>query len=343
MNIFSSYEILYSSLESSEEQSFQDAVELLQVLSYFHFQNIRLDVFIYAATNTLLEVEDLNRQAEEEEGLRRRLALVKRKSWSGWLTEFALRYVRFFDTPPALSSALKNPYMLDIAKCEEEVRDRTRAALAVLESRSLVNNLDRLEGRYSMHPLIQDWIRDRPESSTAQQALWCQVAVTIISRSITIPPLGDTEKERDMRRDLLPHINHAREWQEKIKSRLEQNSSLRKRSWPLLRSGFGRHEALEMVRFSRVFSECGLFKKALELQVKARTFAIGFLGKEHPMSIKITLAVAGTLWELSETSEGTRLQRQLYEICTKSLGENDPMTLTITDLLASSLCFHGRW
>jgi tetratricopeptide (TPR) repeat protein len=342
MNVFSSYEILYQSLESSEEQSFQDAIELLQVISYFHFQNVRLDIFIYAATNTLKEAEGLNKQAKEEEELKRRLSLVKRKSWSGWLTELALHFIRYIDTPPALPSALKNPYNLTIAKFEEEVQDRTRAALAVLESRSLVNNLDRFEGRYSMHPLIHQWVRERPESSTAQQALWCQVALTIISRSITIPPLGDTEKERDMRRDLLPHIIHARNCQEIVKSRLEENSSQRTRLWPVLRSDFGRHEALEMVRFSRVFSECGLFKDALELQMKVRAFAIGFLGEEHPLSIRITLAVAGTLWELSETSEGTRLQRQLYGICTKSLGENDPMTLTITDLFASSLCFHGR-
>jgi tetratricopeptide (TPR) repeat protein len=343
MNISSTYEILYHSLETSNEQSFQDAIELLQVISYFHFQNIRLDAFIFAATNTLKEAEGLNKQAKEEEELRRRLSLANRRSWSGWVTELALRYVRHFDTPPALPSALKNPYKLTVAKLEEEVRDRTRAALAVLVSRSLVNTMDRLEGRYSMHPLIHQWVRERPELSTAQQALWCQVAVTIISRSITIPPLGDTETERDMRRDLLPHMIHARNCQELIKSKLEENSTQRTRFWPLLRSDFGRREALEMVRFSRVFSECGLFKDALQLQMKVRTFAIGFLGEEHPLSIRITLALAATYWELSETSESTRLQRRLYGICKKVLGEDDPMTLTITDLLASTLCYHGRW
>jgi tetratricopeptide (TPR) repeat protein len=343
LNVFSTYEILYQSLASSDEQDFQDAVELLQVISYFHFQNIRLDVFIYAATNTIKETEDLNKQAQEEEKLKKRLSLMKRKSWSDWITELAIRYARYFDTPPALPSALKNPYKLTVTKLEEEVRDRTRAALAILESRSLVNNLDRLEGRYSMHPLIHQWIRERPDLSTAQQALWCQVALTVISRSITIPPLGDTEKERDMRRDLLPHLMHARSCQELVRSKLEDNSSGQTRLWPLLQSAFGRREALEMVRFSRVFSECGMFKAALELQTKVQTFAVGYLGEEHPLSIKITLAVTGTLWELSETSEATRLQRKLYGICTTSLGENDPMTLTITDLLASGLCFHGRW
>ncbi len=50
MNVFSSYEILYQSLEASQEESFQDAIEL-SIRFRTCICNIRLDTLICAATN----------------------------------------------------------------------------------------------------------------------------------------------------------------------------------------------------------------------------------------------------------------------------------------------------
>ena len=68
-SIFGTYEILYESLEIAatgrgglhqgrELQSYQDAMQLLQVFSYMHFQNIRLDMLVCAAVNPIQEQED---------------------------------------------------------------------------------------------------------------------------------------------------------------------------------------------------------------------------------------------------------------------------------------------
>lgn len=342
MNVFSSYEILYQSLEASQKQSFQDAVELLQVFSYHHFQNIRLDVFINAATNPLKEAKEREKEAKEDEELARKLAMLRRRTWSRWLGELAFRLLQYLDTPPALPDALKNPYGLSGNSFEEEVHLRLRTALVVLVSRSLIMKQDRLEDRYSMHPLVHKWVRERPKMSTSQQALWCQVATTTLARSILLPPLGDTEKERSMRRELLPHIMHVRGCQEVIRQRLEENQSLRKGIWPVMTMEFGSLQAIEAARFSRVYSECGLWNEALQLQSKVRDFLIRMFGEEHLLSIKITLFLVSTLWELSRTKEATELQYRLYEACIKSLGGDHPMTLRVTDLLGSSLCFQGR-
>jgi len=106
---------------------------------------------------------------------------------------------------------------------------------------------------------------------------------------------------------------------------------------------FGKLQAIEGTRFSRVYSECGLFNEALLLQSKVRDFVIRMFGEEHLLSIKITLLLVGTLWELSRTKEATELQRRLYEACIKTLGGDHPMALRVTDLLGSSLCFQGCW
>ncbi|KAL2024434.1 hypothetical protein VTK56DRAFT_8245 [Thermocarpiscus australiensis] len=343
--VFSSYEILYQSLESSQKESFQDAVELLNMFAYFHFQNIRLDILILATTNPLREAAEREREAKEDETLRRHAPKPRQKrAWLQLLRELAARLAGYFDTPPPLPAALRNPDGLSGSVLEGEVHVRLSEALKVLLSRSLVMKQDRLEDRYSMHPLVHKWVRERPEMPTSQQALWCQVAATTLARSILLPPLGDTEKERSFRRELLPHINHVRDHRAIINHRLKENRNSRRTAlWPALDVRFGRHQANELARFSRVYSECGLFHEALELQTKVHSFVTQMLGEEHPLSIKLALVVAGTLWELSRASEATDLQQRAHQICVESLGQDHPLTLKVADLLGSALCWKGRW
>jgi tetratricopeptide (TPR) repeat protein len=106
---------------------------------------------------------------------------------------------------------------------------------------------------------------------------------------------------------------------------------------------FGRLQAIEAARFSRVYLECGLFKVAHQLQSRVRTFVIERLGEEHMISIRITLFLTVTLYHLTRASDATQLQRRVYDVCLNSLGQHHPLTLKVTDSLASSLCFQGRW
>ncbi|KAI1777835.1 hypothetical protein F4818DRAFT_326973 [Hypoxylon cercidicola] len=342
MNVFSSYEILYRSLQD-KQQKFEDAIELLQLFSYFHHQNIRIDVLVYAATNPLKEEKAREEETKADEEIQRRIPQSINKTWSTWLRELLVRLSRHLDGPPPLPAALKNTDFLPLAKFEDEVNDRLHIALVELVKRSLIMSQDRAQGRYYMHPLVHKWVRERAEMATSQQALWCQVATTVLARSISFPPLGDTEYERDMRRELLPHIIHVRGCEGDIRKRLQENRARRRSLWPAIHVEFGRHQALESARFSRVYSECGLFHEALQLQSRVRDFAVQALGEAHPLAIRITLFQAGTLYELSRASEATKLQRRMYDVCLESLGQYQPLTLTVTDMLASSLCFMGQW
>ncbi|KAI1393504.1 TPR-like protein [Hypoxylon trugodes] len=345
MNVFSTYEIIYRSLESSKTETFQDAVELLQLFSYFHHQNIRINILISAAINPIKEKHAQEEKVKSEEQIRKRMPnFARKKTWSTWLRELLIQVSRSLNSPPALPAALKNINSLNASKYENEVKDRLRLALHALTEKSLIMRKKGDKEQFSMHPVVHKWIRERPEMATSEQALWCQVASTVLARSILFPPLGDTETERGMRRELLPHIIHVRGCQGDIKERLEENRRTRKYSaWPAISTGFGRLEALESARFGQVYSECGLFQEALRLQNKVRDFAIRMLGEGHPISIKITLLLAGTLYELARASESTRLQRRIYDVCTESLGQYDPLTLKVTDMLASSLCFMGQF
>ncbi|KAM7208047.1 hypothetical protein V8F20_001593 [Naviculisporaceae sp. PSN 640] len=347
INVFASYELLYESLLKigSEEQRFQDAVELLHVFSYFHFQNIRLDILINAAVVPLKESDLREADAKELEALLRKLSRTPRKSWSLCLRELAFALRRYLDTTPPLPSALRNVDGLSREAFEDEVHVRLGAALSVLLKKSLIMRQDKAEGRYSMHPLVHEWVRDRPEMPTSEQSLWCQVATTTLTKAIFLPPYGDSESDRSFRRELLPHIIHVRSCQAIIKRRLSDNRMFRKSLWPVreAKDTTGRFQADQSARFSRVYSECGLFNEALQLQRQTRAFLLQTLGEEHPVSIQLTFLLTGTLWELSRITEATDLQRRSLQLCLDTLGEDHPLTLSVLNLLGSALYMKGRW
>ena len=342
INVFSTYEILYESLESSPKERYQDAVELLHVFSYFHFQNIRLDILINSATNPLKEEEQ---QRQDERQMKKTLEKLEKPPRTPWTMFF--RELRAFvrtklATPMPLPGLLRNRDRLGLSALEDEVQVRLRQALGVLIERSLVMRQDRATGQYSMHRLVHKWVRERPEMSTSHQALWCQISMTTLAFSIRRPPHGDTEDESRARRELLPHIRHVCEHQRDIEHRLEENAARAGRLWSVTKS-YGRLEAEQDVRFSRVYGETGHFDKARELQERALGFVSRRLGPDHPIAIGLSLLVSQSLWEMSEMDKAVQRQRQARQLCIDTWGENHPLTLDVTDLLGSVLYFKGRW
>ena len=343
MNVFSSYEILYQSLEASQEERCQDAVELLQVFSYLHYQNIRLETLIRAAINPFKEATYEKTAAQEESAIQDKLSRPKRKTWSQRLREMTFMLQIYTNARPPLPAALRNPDGFTQSVLEDEVHIRLGKALAVLTRRSLVMRQDRVEGLYSMHPLVHKWVRERPNTAVAHQALWCQIAMTTLAKSIPRPPQGDTLSEQGVRRELLPHITHAQKCNDILGERLEENKTLFKPFWPVPKPVFHALHADQAIRFSRVYLECGLFEEALQLQNQTRSFLLDMLGEDHPVTIRVTLFVSGTLWQLARVADATRMQRRAMQICTHSMGEYHPLTLQVADLLGSALFFKGRW
>ena len=62
MNIYSSFEINFRGLQSKGTTEAQDAIELLQMFSFFHRENIRLDFLTKIATNSTIELEEQKKE-----------------------------------------------------------------------------------------------------------------------------------------------------------------------------------------------------------------------------------------------------------------------------------------
>ena len=142
LNVLSSYEILYQSLESSQEEKFKDAVDLLHIFSYLHFQNIRFDTFMDAALNQLKEAEQQKIDLQEDKELQAKLVKPRRRSWITWRKELSLALMTYSETPAPLPMVLRNAGNLSRRAFESEVHVRLSKALGVLVKRSLVMKQD---------------------------------------------------------------------------------------------------------------------------------------------------------------------------------------------------------
>ncbi|KAK4184533.1 hypothetical protein QBC35DRAFT_525464 [Podospora australis] len=322
--VFSTYEILYEGLVNSGKEHYQDAVELLHVFSFFHFQNIRFDVLVTAALNPLKEEDQQEVDGKVESETPKRLPKVRAKPWIMRLRELRAFVNIKLSGPTPLPSVIRHHGDLGLEDLDGEVQVRLRDALAVLIERSL-------------------WVRERPEMSTAHQALWCGVSLATLSSAIRMPPHGDSDIENAARRELLPHLRHARDYQSILDKRLRDNAQKAGPfSWALQES-YGRPQVQQDVRFSRVYAETGHWIEAKELQERALAFVSVRLGPDHPIAIMVSMFLVKTLYDMSEMYQATKRQRETVRLCRQTWGDDHPLTLEVTELLGAALYMKGRW
>jgi hypothetical protein len=262
--VYSSYEINLRSLEESSDEEALDAIQLLKMFSCFHNEGIHIDFLVAAAVNPVTE-RDQRKKDQEEEG---KMELpVRPKAWKEHLRDTIITIVDFVtrDRGPAILPAV----LQGIDRLDDFDEVRLRQALGRLSCMSLITQHDSTD-TCSIHPLVHTYVRERPDMKLGEQALWCQAAASTLTQAVILPPHGSSEKEEEMRRNLLPHINKVREHQMDINMKIAENRKHRNYlRGPTIKSGFGQRQALEFAKFSRVYQECGRWKQAEELQVFA--------------------------------------------------------------------------
>ncbi|CAD6590890.1 MAG: hypothetical protein ASARMPREDX12_004774 [Alectoria sarmentosa] len=337
--IYSSYELIHDGIVAKGTQASEDALDLLKVFSFLHRQRIRADIFLRAASNPRLEILEQKRRDHEEN----EVSIGTRPSvpWAHKFRTFGFGVLAFLlklgyrpVLPRMLSDALESRRFDDL---------RLREALKELFQMSLVfANPDPKDDSYSMHPAVHLWVRERPEMKIADQAVWCQVTATILTQAILLPPLGDKEEDEIFRRDLLPHVRHVQENEQTIRTSFLENQESRRRMWPAIQPRLDRGRALQLVKFSLVYSQCGLFEAAEKLQIQVADFATKMLGIEHTITMDILLLLSSTYWQLTRIQEAADLQQRVLEACINVRGKNDLKTLKIMDAYGSSQWQQGR-
>lgn len=158
-------------------------------ISLLSFPEYSAWYFHQRAYQPLKEAEQREKETREEEEPQKQVLRPMRKSWFMWVQELKLGLKGCLDTPPPLPAALKRTDGLTQSAFEDKVHIPLGQTIAALIRRSLITRQDRAESRYSMHPLVHKWDREQPKTSTSQQSLWCQIAMTTLAKSIVRPLL----------------------------------------------------------------------------------------------------------------------------------------------------------
>ncbi|KAI1642381.1 uncharacterized protein F4817DRAFT_304121 [Daldinia loculata] len=231
ISIITPFEMLYLSLEVDTQQSSKDALEILNILSYMHFEHIYFDFLLNAALN--YSTKGLETNAAGHNG-----------NWLGCFRKsVTARLSQYFDSvslsaPSPLPLVLRNDKCLNEDEFEEKLRIRLDQAIKVLLQRSLIM-IEEGENRYCMQPLVHKWIRGRPSISTAERAYWCGITTAILASNVSAlhhGAIGNME-DVDMERELLRHIVHVDDCRKAVEMRLEKNRLARNSFLPILGIG----------------------------------------------------------------------------------------------------------
>jgi tetratricopeptide (TPR) repeat protein len=323
--------MIYVDLERKDDQQSRDALELLKTFSFMYRENITLDLLIAAAINPRRE-----RMAAAKEPAAlpaNRVSKTWKQVFHEWLVaaiEPLARSINSAVIPAVLRDEDGSPFD----------QDRLRRALSLLVSLGLLGCQEKTES-YWMHPLVHTWVRQRPETSTAEQAVWCHAAATVLLRSIfMIAPTEFTDQDASLKRQISPHFESVLSYRKEIASRLEENRRAHGRLLHRLSRLFPqpssqRIQVLEDAKYSLVCQQRGEWTRAETLQRQVREYIFAMLGPESRLGVQITVLLSVNLKLQTRNNEARQLLQQALRACKRLNGPDHYKTLMIKDMLGT--------
>ena len=331
--IYTTWEVSFKMIENQETEEAADAIQILHVFAFLHFDQVPGSIFERAWKE--LQLVRSKKLSQSHLGIsftRWALApimslLHRNIAKVGWLfAPFATIpfFFQFFRRVASAVAKESQPKLPDLLSQNASQWDGYRwgRALATLSSFSLIGKDSGAES-YSMHPMVHFWARDRV-GKNAQRA-WSKVATTILARSISIQ---GGHSERSFRRSLLPHVDACL-----------HNTYNRVPLYEDPNPGAVR----EVGKFATVYFECGHWKEAADLQVQVLEANRKTLGPTHPHTLQAMTDLAWSYWNGSRISKALQLQIEVMNISLETLGPKDPITLKAFDNLASTRWLCGQW
>ncbi|KAH8802451.1 tetratricopeptide repeat domain protein [Xylogone sp. PMI_703] len=315
--VYSAFDISLHYLQTKGTIVSRDAVEILNIVAFYHFEHIRVDIFTRAVNN--------------------RLKAISTSSGRSLSSRLADAVKRRLEPPATLPNFLKQkPEMLHPYQ--------VRRALHELHSLSLIS-YDGKDASFSLHPLIHAWARDRLDAG--EQALWAQIALNTLTQSILLPPEDTGEENGKFRKHLLPHLDACLDaCPIKIKDYSGRIGRFKLSSAKLFRQTLlliMRDQAMNAGKCGYVYAERGHFFKAAIYLSMVKDTLIQILGYENERTMTVMLGLAGTYWGLGRLEEAIALQKRVVEARTKVFGPDHRETLIAMDQLGKSHWLHGQY
>ncbi|KAM3554122.1 hypothetical protein MY1884_006303 [Beauveria asiatica] len=198
----------------------------------------------------------------------------------------------------------------EVLRDEDDVpfnEDRLRVALSLLVRLGMVTLQDE-NNSYGMHPLVHTWVRQRPDTSTGEQAIWCRAAATVLVQSVFFrAPRAYAARNDRMQRQIRLHVEHVLKLQDSIGRTL-------------------------------VYLQCGEYEKAEELQLRIKDYLFSKVGPVSEYGIEMALLLSHNYVLQTRNNEARHLQHEVLKSAQKYYGMSHPKTLQVMDNLGAT-CF----
>ncbi|KAH8646248.1 hypothetical protein BX600DRAFT_444054 [Xylariales sp. PMI_506] len=308
--VYTTFDLSLSILSKRQAESRRDASELLRILSFYHFDNIPVEIFHRALKNQF--------ESKEKAPFFTRLL-------NGVFTRL--------EPPRALPSFLRDA---------DRHLDKYRINHAISELRSL--SLVSYDGEYlALHPLVHAWARDR--LSEPECKIWATVALNTIMESITLSEESDDASNSNFYRCVLTHLDACLHENDSLipKSTIEATSL----SWKFAiimptRLMIVQYQIRNAAKCGRAFAQNGQFEKAAEYLQMARDVLSKVLGPEHEKTMLAMLGLGAIYWGLSRPADSILLQERVVTACTKIHGAWNEQTLLARNALGKSYWLNGQ-
>ncbi len=311
--------------QTSEAQAALDAIQLLNMLAFFHNENVTEDIF---------------RRAAEDEA--RKLDLPRE-------VDFVAELFAGADLP-------ENLLPLD---CDGKWDMRHyRQAVRLLSSYSLLS-VNRLSGSLSMHRLVHGWAFDR--QSPDMRLSFMRMSAATLAGSV-LEELGDDKLP--LLRDLVPHVTALYQraddvvdplphiYQKRRIARIYYSTGKWNEAEKLQRVVYESHKALfgkkDLTTLSSLsalasYTElAGRASEAEELYRQEYKLARKMLGRKHPATLMCLGNIAGAVRRQGRAAEAEKLHREEIELKKKVLGADSLVTANSLNSMAAAILHQGR-
>ncbi|KAF2113014.1 hypothetical protein BDV96DRAFT_648635 [Lophiotrema nucula] len=317
VNVYPTFDFSLSALEMQDTVPAQDAVEILNIVAFYHFDNIRKDIFTRAVANTV--------------------KVLRQPSAESFKDRVAAR----------IGNALQPPSILPrLLKADHQQLHEFRITKALYELYKLSFITYSVKGdAISLHPLVHSWARDRLE--LGQRRLWAQIALNTLLISFSLPPEDVDDGEGSFKGDMLPHLDSCLQvCPIKIGYSISPptNSQL---NWSKL---FGwslffimRQQVLAAAKCGYVYAARGRFSNAADHLTIAKDSLVQLLGDENEKTMASMLGLAHVCWGLGRLEEAIALQKRVVRARSKVYGAQHPDTLRAMDKFGQSHWLHGQY
>ena len=309
-SIYTTWEVTVRRIEEEDSETATDAIQILQILAFLHFEQVPISIFERAWNNLRRWPNSL----PPEPILSRVIVYMSRLPGVG-------DQLRAFFSETLRKRQRRLPSLL-LQQSTSWNSFRFQAALVILENHSLIYRDADEERTYSMHPMVHSWARERLQSS--DQELWSDLAMNTVATSIATYLEADSQRYRIA---LIPHIN---------------TFFKRKRSLTLFTGIESEYSVSRCIKFAAVYSEGGYWKEASRLQEHIVDIwrCKGDVSKAEHMEVMI--ALADSYWNLDRIADSSNLLSETAQMSIAILGKEDTTTLRATDKLAGALWLCGR-